>query len=98
MRPTQLTEQHGHELAPTGKPSCMALRRMSANRCFKLDSRKQLQQLTKNAAYSIHGGNSLPWFGSALNSSHRSRAFTSSLKPIRRHPVEIVGAALQPKM
>jgi hypothetical protein len=31
---------------------------------FKLDARKQLQQLTENAAYSIHGGSlvSVIWF------------------------------------
>jgi len=31
---------------------------------FKLDARKQLQQLTENTAYSIHGGSlaSMIWF------------------------------------
>jgi hypothetical protein len=34
----QLTEQHGHELAPAGKPASMALGPMLANRRFKLYS------------------------------------------------------------
>jgi hypothetical protein len=64
MRPTQLAEKHGHELAPTSKATSVALGLMLANRCFKLDTRKQLQQLTENAAYSIHGGSlaAVIWF------------------------------------
>jgi hypothetical protein len=64
MGSTQLAEQHGHELAPTGKTARVALRLMLLDGGFKLDSRKQLQQLAENTAYSIHGG-SLPsviWF------------------------------------
>jgi len=36
MGPTQLTEQHGHELAPTGKTAGMALRLMLLDGGFKL--------------------------------------------------------------
>ena len=55
MGPTQLAERHGHELAPTGKPARVALPLMLLDGSFKLDSRKQLQQLDENTAYSIHG-------------------------------------------
>lgn len=55
MGPAQLAEQHGHELAPTGKPARVALRLMLLDGSFKLDSRKQLQQLAENTAYSLHG-------------------------------------------
>jgi hypothetical protein len=55
-----LAEKHSHELAPTGKAASVALGFVLANCSLKLDSRKQLQQLTENAAYSIHGG-SLAW-------------------------------------
>jgi hypothetical protein len=67
---TQLTEQHGHELAPTGKTAPMALRLMRLDGGFKLDARKQLQPLTENTAYSIHGGSlaSVIWFSAEPNS------------------------------
>jgi hypothetical protein len=56
MGAAQLTEQHSHELAPTGEPASVTLRFMLANCCFELYPGKQLQQLAENAAYSIHGG------------------------------------------
>jgi hypothetical protein len=61
---TQLTEQHGHELAPTSKTASVTLGLMLVDGCFKFDPRKQLQQLTENTAYSIHGGSlaSVIWF------------------------------------
>jgi hypothetical protein len=40
MGPTQLTEQHGHELPPTGKPASVTLGLMLVDGCFKLDARK----------------------------------------------------------
>jgi len=42
----------------------MALRLMLLDGGFKLDSRKRLQQLAENTAYSIHGGSlaSVIWF------------------------------------
>jgi hypothetical protein len=40
MGPTRLTEQHGHELAPTGKTAPMAVRLMRLDGGFKLDSAK----------------------------------------------------------
>jgi hypothetical protein len=76
----QLTEQHGHELAPAGKPASMDLAAMFANRRFNLYSCKQLQQLSENAAYSIHGG-SLASDDLVLPRTHfnLSRASTSFL-------------------
>jgi hypothetical protein len=64
MGATQLTEQHGHDLASTGKPAHVALCLMLLDGGFKLDARKQLQQLTENTAYSIHGGSlaAVIWF------------------------------------
>jgi hypothetical protein len=64
-----LAEQHGHELAPTSKATSVALGLMLANRSLKFDSGKQLQQLTENAAYSIHGGSlaSVIWFSAEPN-------------------------------
>jgi len=40
MGPTQLTEQHGHELAPTGKTARVALRLMLLDGGFKLELAK----------------------------------------------------------
>jgi hypothetical protein len=67
---TQLTEQHGHELAPARKATRVALSFMLVDGCFELDAGKQLQQLTENAAYSIHGGSlaSVIWFSAEPNS------------------------------
>jgi hypothetical protein len=58
----------------------MALGPMLANRRFKLNSRKQSQQLNENAAYSIHGG-SLTSVDLVLPRTHfnLSRASTSFL-------------------
>jgi hypothetical protein len=58
----QLTEQHGDELGPTAEAPRMMLRFMLADFGLKLRARDQLQNLTKNARYSIHGG-SLRGFG-----------------------------------
>src|ERR1035438_6118051 len=49
-------EDHGHKLGPTRKPSCMALRLVLLHLDREFHSRKQLQDLTENAAYSIQGG------------------------------------------
>jgi hypothetical protein len=54
----ELAKQHGHELPPTGETPGVALGSMLANQRFKLQTRKQLEQLRKNAAYSVHGGTS----------------------------------------
>ena len=56
LRAAQMAEQHGHKLAPTTEPAGVALGFVLADCGLKLDSRKQLQPLTENAAYSIHGG------------------------------------------
>jgi hypothetical protein len=67
---TQLTKQHGHKLAPTGKAASVAFSFMLADGSFELDARKQLQQLAEHAAYSNHGGSlaSVIWFSAELNS------------------------------
>jgi hypothetical protein len=61
---TQLAEQHGHKLAPARKTTRVPFRFMLANGGFELHAGKQLQQLTENAAYSVHGGSlaSMIWF------------------------------------
>jgi hypothetical protein len=56
LRAAQMAEQHGHKLAPTTEPAGVALGFVLADCGLKLDSRKQLQHLTENAACSIHGG------------------------------------------
>jgi hypothetical protein len=67
LRPAQMTEQHGHELAPATDPAGMAL-----DDCpLKLGAGKQLQHLTENAGYSYHGGS--PPCGSRLLNANRSR-------------------------
>ena len=52
----QLAEQHGDELAPAGEASRVSLALVLAHRGLELGTRKQLQNLAENAAYSIHGG------------------------------------------
>jgi hypothetical protein len=54
----ELAKQHGHELPPTGETAGMPFGAMLTNQRFKLQTRKQLEQLRENAAYSIHGGTS----------------------------------------
>jgi hypothetical protein len=54
----------------------MPLRLMLANGCFELHAGKQLQQLTENAAYSIHGGSLASMIWLCQNPTHLSRAFT----------------------
>jgi len=49
----ELAKQHRHKLIPAAEPARMPLGLMLLNQSFKLQSRKQLQQLRKNAAYSI---------------------------------------------
>jgi hypothetical protein len=55
---SELAKQHGDELPPTGETPRMALCSMPTHQRLKLQARKQLEQLGKNAAYSIHGGTS----------------------------------------
>src|ERR1017187_8815162 len=52
MRASQLAKQHGHELAPTGETSRVALGFVLLDGLFEIPARKQLQYLRKNAAYS----------------------------------------------
>jgi hypothetical protein len=52
----ELTKHHGHELAPTGKTAGVPFGVVLLDGLLKLASWEQLEQLGKNAAYSIHGG------------------------------------------
>jgi hypothetical protein len=51
----QLAEQHGDELAPTAESPRMAFRRVLLDGGLKLQSWQELENLTENAACSIHG-------------------------------------------
>ena len=46
MGSAQLTEDHGHKLAPTSKPSAMTFGFCLFHSLLELDSRKQLKELT----------------------------------------------------
>src|SRR5215471_2047140 len=52
---SQLTKQHGYELPPARETPRMALRSLHTHGGFKFQSRKKLQNLRENAAYSIQG-------------------------------------------
>jgi hypothetical protein len=54
MGPTQLAEEHRYKLIPTRKPFGMAFCLRDRYQLLELQSRKQLQQLTKYATKSIH--------------------------------------------
>jgi hypothetical protein len=71
-RPSQITEQHGHELAPTTEAASMALGPVLQDGLLKLGAGKQLQHLAENAGYSCHGGGGPP-YGSGLLNANRSR-------------------------
>jgi hypothetical protein len=51
MRPSHLTKQHGHELAPTRETPRVPFRLVLFDRLLKTPPRKQLQHLRENAAY-----------------------------------------------
>src|SRR5205807_8363179 len=53
---SQLTEQHGNELAPAGEASRVPLGFVLMYRRLKLGARKQLENLAENTAYCTHGG------------------------------------------
>ena len=60
-----MTEQHGHELAPTTESAGVALGPVFRDGPLKLGAGKQLQHLAENAGYSCHGGGwSSLWFTS----------------------------------
>lgn len=52
----QLTEQHGQELSPAGEPAGVTLGLVLLDGLLKLQSRKQLENLGENAAYSTQSG------------------------------------------
>ena len=60
LRPSQVTEQHGHELSPATEPASMTLGPVQGDRLLELLAGKQLQHLAENAGYSYHGGGGLP--------------------------------------
>jgi hypothetical protein len=58
----QLAKQHGDKLAPAGETAGVPLGVVLPDCFLEFDSWEQLKELSKNAAYSIHGG-SLLGFG-----------------------------------
>jgi hypothetical protein len=50
LRTPQMTEQHGHELAPTTEPAGVALGPVLHDGPLKLRAGKQLQHLAENAS------------------------------------------------
>ena len=64
--PSQMTEQHGHELAPTTEAAGVALGPVLDDGPLELGAGKQLQHLAENAGYSYHGGGGPP-YGSRLS-------------------------------
>jgi len=79
LRPAQMTEQHGHELAPPGETTGVALGPVLDDSPFELGAGKQLQHLAENAGYSYHGGGGPP-YGSRLFNANRSRVLSPLLK------------------
>src|SRR5450432_2064703 len=61
---SQLAEHHRDELRPTGKAPSVAFGLMPAHRRLELQTRDHTQNLTENAAYSVHGGISVRCIGS----------------------------------
>jgi hypothetical protein len=53
---TQLAEKHGQELPPAGETTGVTLSFVLLYGLLKLSSRKQLEYLGENAAYSTQGG------------------------------------------
>jgi hypothetical protein len=51
MRPSQLAEQHGHELAPTRETPRVPLGLVLLDRLLEFPAREKLQHLRENAAY-----------------------------------------------
>src|ERR1700752_188999 len=80
LRAGQMAEQHGHELAPTRKPTSVPFGAVLSDGLLKLGARKQLQHLAENAGYSCHGGSGPPLWFTSLNAT-RSRVLPPPLKP-----------------
>jgi hypothetical protein len=55
LRLPEVAEQHGDELPPARKAPCVTLRVRLFNRALKFGARKQVEQLTENAAKSHRG-------------------------------------------
>src|SRR5712692_7195459 len=56
VRPPELAEQHGHELAPTREAARVPLGLRRDDGLLKRSARKELEQLTEDAAESRHSG------------------------------------------
>src|SRR5262252_6791299 len=54
----QMAEQHRYKLIPTSKPTRMPFCFGLLHRSLKIHSRKNLKQLTQDAAKSLHGADS----------------------------------------
>jgi hypothetical protein len=77
-----LAKQHGDELPPTSETARMPLGSMLTHQPFEFQTRKQLEQLRENAAYSIHGGTSsaeICRFGKTTISTYRDSASSQKL-------------------
>ena len=79
LGPSQVTEQHGHELSPATEPASVALGPVLGDRLFKLLAGKQLQHLAENAGYSYHGGGGPLRFTS--RNANRSRVLPRRSQP-----------------
>jgi len=60
LRPAELAEEHGDELAPTGEAPGMALRPVLLDRPLELDPGEQLQELTEDTHEAHHRWASSP--------------------------------------
>ena len=54
VRPRELTEQHGHELAPTGEAASVPPGPMLAHSLLALDAREQLRKLRQGATETLY--------------------------------------------
>jgi hypothetical protein len=61
MRPAQLAKEHRHKLGPALETPGVALSAVLRDQLLKLQARKKLEQLGKDATKSLHGG-PFVWF------------------------------------
>jgi hypothetical protein len=52
-------KQHGNELPPAGEAARVPLGSVLRRQLLEFQTRKKLEKLRENAAYSVHGGISL---------------------------------------
>src|SRR5205807_5731903 len=73
---SQLAKQHSCKLSPAAKTTHVPLGIVLLHCLLEPLAREQLQQLSKNAAYSIHGGTLLEigfGFGNPIQANRKSR-------------------------